>query len=396
MALLDRDRPSSEAKRPLDEGGADSERRGRADKERERRERKDENDQSAEKPRGSRFSLDTLRRHPWITAAVIVVLVVVLLAALLWWLHARHYESTDDAFIDTRAVSISSQVAGSIVSVPVTDNELVAAGSPLLLIDSRDYQAAVNTAQAKLDEAQASVTTLGAQIDAQQANIDQAEKQVTAARAALQYSQQQQKRAQDLLAKGAGTEQAAQQTRSDLTQKEAALAGAEANATVAHKQIGVLNAQRQGAIAQVEEARASLTQAQTNFDRTTIRAPENGRVAKLTAAKGAYAQAGQVQMTFVPRMVWVTANFKESQLADMRAGQPVDIEVDAYPGKSFHGHIDSIQPGSGTVFSLLPAENATGNYVKIVQRVPVKIVFDNPPDVFLGPGMSVVPSARVR
>jgi membrane fusion protein (multidrug efflux system) len=139
-----------------------------------------------------------------------------------------------------------------------------------------------------------------------------------------------------------------------------------------------------------------LTQARTNLDRTTVRAPEEGRVAKLSAARGAYTQPGQVQMMFVPRRVWVTANFKENQLADMRVAQPVDISVDAYPGKTFHAHVDSIQPGSGTVFSLLPAENATGNYVKVVQRVPVKIVFDEPPDVYLGPGMSVEPSVRVR
>jgi membrane fusion protein (multidrug efflux system) len=137
-------------------------------------------------------------------------------------------------------------------------------------------------------------------------------------------------------------------------------------------------------------------QAQTNLDRTVIHAPEDGRVAKLTAAKGAYAQPGQSQMVLVPRNVWVTANFKETQLSDMRVGQPVDIEIDAYPDKTFHGYVQSIQAGSGTVFSLLPAENATGNYVKVVQRVPVKIVFDKPPGVYLGPGMSVVPDVKVR
>jgi len=120
-------------------------------------------------------------------------------------------------------------------------------------------------------------------------------------------------------------------------------------------------------------------------------------VAHLSAAKGAYVQAGQSLMMFVPDDVWVTANFKETQIADMRPGQPVDIDVDAYPGRTFRGHVDSIQSGSGTAFSLLPPENATGNYVKVVQRVPVKIVFDHiPQDVVLGPGMSVVPSVKVR
>jgi membrane fusion protein (multidrug efflux system) len=329
-------------------------------------------------------------------AAVAAAIIVVLVAGLIWWLHARHFESTDDAFIDTRAVPISSQIAGVIIDVPVTDNELVPAGTPLMRIDPRDYQAMLAQARAKLDEAQASVDNLGAQMDAQRSVIEQAQKQVTSAQAALEFSTQQQKRAQDLLSKGAGTQQSEQQANSDFTQKQAAFAAAQASAITAQKQLAVLASQRQGAAAQVEEARANLIQAQTNLERTTIRAPENGRVAKLSAAKGAYAQPGQSMMMFVPRSVWVTANFKETQLDDMRVGQPVDISVDAYPDKTFHGHVDSIQPGSGTVFSLLPAENATGNYVKVVQRVPVKIVFDNPPDIYLGPGMSVEPSVRVR
>ena len=143
-------------------------------------------------------------------------------------------------------------------------------------------------------------------------------------------------------------------------------------------------------------ARAQLAQAATNLSRTIITAPVAGRVTQLTAAKGAYAAVGQVMMMFVPRDVWVTANFKETQLDLMRAGQPVDIEIDAYPDRTFEGHVDSVQAGSGTAFSLLPAQNATGNYIKIVQRVPVKIVFNKPPDVLLGPGMSVVPTVKVR
>lgn len=136
--------------------------------------------------------------------------------------------------------------------------------------------------------------------------------------------------------------------------------------------------------------------AKANLDRITIVASMAGRVSKLSAAKGANATVGQALMMFVPQNQWITANYKETQLALMRPGQPVTITVDAYPGKEFHGHVDSIQSGSGTAFSLLPAENATGNYVKIVQRVPVKITFDTPPDVLLGPGMSVVPAVKVR
>jgi membrane fusion protein (multidrug efflux system) len=161
-------------------------------------------------------------------------------------------------------------------------------------------------------------------------------------------------------------------------------------------QLPVLQAQRTQAEAQVEQARATLEQAETNLSRTTITAPVAGRVARLTAAKGAYAAVGQALIMFVPREVWVTANFKETQLRAVRPGDPVTIKIDAFPQRKFKGHVDSIQAGSGTAFSLLPAENATGNYVKIVQRVPVKIVFDEQPDVLLGPGMSVVPTVRVR
>ena len=196
--------------------------------------------------------------------------------------------------------------------------------------------------------------------------------------------------------KGAGTVQNAQQTSSDLIQKQAALSAAQANLAAAQKQIAVLQTQQEVARAQVDQARAAQDAAAANLARTVITAPVSGQVTHLTAANGQYAQAGQALMMFVPTDKWITANFKETQLDQMRPGDPVEISIDAYPGRAFRGHVDSIQAGSGTAFSLLPAENATGNFVKVVQRVPVKIVFDTPPDVYLGPGMSVVPSVKVR
>jgi membrane fusion protein (multidrug efflux system) len=319
---------------------------------------------------------------------------VTLLAA--WWLHARNYESTDDAFIDSRTVQISAQVAGAIVDVAVTDNQAVDAGTELVRLDDRDYVAQRDQAQAQVNQGQASVGNLSAQIAAQQAKVEQANKQVTQAQAALTFAHQQAERYQQLASRGSGTVEQAQQYASSLQQSEAGVAAAQANATATEKQISVLQAQRDLAFAQLAQARATLEQAQTNLVRTIITAPVAGRVTKLTGAKGGYAAVGQALMMFVPREVWVTANFKETQLNLMRPGQPVDIVIDAYPGRIFAGHVDSVQSGSGTAFSLLPAENATGNYVKIVQRVPVKIVFDKPPDVLLGPGMSVVPTVKVR
>jgi membrane fusion protein (multidrug efflux system) len=347
-------------------------------------------------PAGWRARLAALRRHPFITAAVVIALAIAIIAALIWWLNARQYASTDDAFIDARTVQISPQVTGAIIDVPVTDNEAVSVGQALVKIDPRDYQAAVNQAQAQLEQAQASVVNIDAQIAAQQAKIDQAKTDVTQAQAALTFSQQQAQRAQALLKNGAGTEQNAQQTSSDLQQKQAGFTSSKANEIAAERQLAVLRAQRQSAVAQVDGARAQLEKAQVDLSRTTITASVDGRVVNLTAAVGAYAQPGQALMAVVPRKIWVTANFKETEITGMRVGQPVDIRIDAYPGRTFHGHVDSIQAGSGVAFSLLPPENATGNYVKVVQRVPVKIVFDHEPDVTLGPGMSVVPSVKVR
>jgi membrane fusion protein, multidrug efflux system len=316
--------------------------------------------------------------------------------ALIWWLNARNYESTDDAFIDARTVAISAQINGAITEVPVDDNQAVEAGTPLARIDDRDFRAALAQANAQIDQANAAIANLDAQLDAQQARIDQAQKQVSEAQAALTFSQQEDARAQALFQRGAGTQQQAQQTASNLRQNQAAFDAAQANLVAAQKQVGVLQTQRQISAGQLEQANAAKEQADANLSRTVIVAPAAGRVTKLTAAKGVYAQTGQSLMMFVPREVWVTANFKETQLADMRVGQGVDISVDAYPDRPLHGHVDSIQSGSGAVFSLLPPENATGNFVKVVQRVPVKIVFDQPPDVYLGPGMSVVPDVKVR
>ncbi len=339
---------------------------------------------------------DTLRARRGLIITLLLIGLVALAGIVLWWLHARNYESTDDAFIDARTVQVSAQVAAAIVDVPVTDNQLVDAGAVLVRLDDRDYTAQVDQAKAQIAQSQANIDSADAQIAAQQARIDQANKQVTQAQAALTFAEQQANRYQTLARQGSGTVEQSQQYSSNLLQSQASLAAAQANAVAADKQIPVLTAQKKLAQAQLAQAQAGEEQAAANLSRTVITAPVAGRVTRLTAAKGDYAAVGQALMMFVPREVWVTANFKETQLDLMRPGQPVTISIDAYPDRSFKGHVHSIQSGSGTAFSLLPAENATGNYVKIVQRVPVKIVFDQPPDVQLGPGMSVVPTVKVR
>ncbi len=332
--------------------------------------------------RNTRSWLGGLRQRRRMVLVVTALLIAALVGLVVWWVNAGHYETTDDAFIDARTVQISAQVSAAIVEVPVTDNQLVEAGAVLVRLDDRDFKA-------QLDQSKANIVNIDAQIAAQQARVEQAEKQAAESQANLTFAQQQERRYTDLVSKGAVTVEQAQQYASGLRQAQANFSAAERNFVVTQKQLPVLQAQRQQAVAQLEIAEA-------NFSRIVITAPIAGRVTQLAATKGNYAAVGQALMMFVPREVWVTANFKETQLTGVRPGAPVDISIDTYPNRTFKGHVDSIQAGSGTAFSLLPAENATGNFVKIVQRVPVKIVFDQPPDVLLGPGMSVVPSVKIR
>jgi len=339
--------------------------------------------------------LAKLRSHPIAVAVAGVVVLAGAIGGILWYLNSRHYTNTDDAFIDGRPISINLEVTGNIVQVPVNDNQIVRVGDLLVQIDDRDYRAAVDLAQSQMDQAQATIDNFSAQVYAQESQIAQAETQVVQAQATLDFSKQQNTRYQDLVEKGAGTVQRAEQATSEFQANSAALAAAQAAKTVADRQINVLKAQRKNAQAQFGQAQAQKATADANLTRTALHATADGRVTRLTAAVGQLATQAQGVMILVPLDVWVTANFKETQLADIRVGQPVDIAIDAF-GRSYPGHIESVQSGSGTAFSLLPAQNATGNYVKVVQRIPVKITFDKRPDVQLGPGMSVIPTVTIR
>jgi membrane fusion protein (multidrug efflux system) len=340
---------------------------------------------------------DRLQAH-WLAASVAAVaFLMAVIGGALYWLDVRHYESTDDAFVAARSFSVAAKVGGYVVTVPVTDNQHVRPGDLLARIDDRDYKIAVEQAEAQAAFAEANVNNFGAQIDSQRAQIDQAKAQLEQAAAQLQFSQQEADRALDLVQKGAGTVQRRQQTKSDLEAQQANTSRAKTAVVAAELQIKVLADQEKGAKASLQKAQAELDQARLNLQYTDVVAAQPGHVVKLSGAKGTFVTAGQSLMMFVPDEVWITANYKETQLRDMRPGQPVEVRIDAYPDRKLTGHVDSVQAGSGTAFSLLPAENATGNFVKVVQRVPVKIVVDNwPPDVPVGPGMSVVPWAKVR
>jgi membrane fusion protein (multidrug efflux system) len=260
----------------------------------------------------------------------------------------------------------------------------------------RDYRTALEQAEAQVAAAQASIENIDAQLDVQKAQINANQAQVDLAQAALVFAEQQAARYEHLGQTGYGTVQNAQQYSSQLHQQQAALASAQATLKLAQRQVEALKAQRNRAVASLAQAEAQRDQAQLNLSYTTVTAAQPGRVVNLTAAVGQFVQPGTNLTMFVPDQIWVTANFKEIQLDHMRPGDPVTLAIDAYPERRIHGHVESVQPGSGTAFSLLPAQNATGNYVKIVQRVPVKIVMDDPPtDVALGPGMSVVPTVRI-
>ncbi len=338
-----------------------------------------------------------VRRHPIALAAGGVAMLALAAATYLYWDHASHFESTDDAFIDARQYAISPKVGGYVVAVEVTDNQHVETGAVLMRIDPRDYQIALENAQAQLAAAQASVKNLEAQIAAQEAQASASKAGVEQSQAALRFAQQEAARSRKLVEHGTGTVQRQQQATSTLRQEQARGQSAQETVEAARASVQSLEAQRKSAEANAREAASKVEKARLDLSYTTIVAAETGRVVRLTAAVGQLAQAGAALAMFVPDKLWVTANFKETQLTDMRPGQPAEIGIDAYPGRLVKGRVVSIQPGSGVAFSVLPAENATGNYVKIVQRVPVKISLDSlPRDVSLGPGMSVTPTVRVQ
>ena len=337
-----------------------------------------------------------LRRRPVVSAIGAALLAALVGGGTLYVDYAGHFQSTDDAFIAARQSALAPKVSGYITAVPVTDNEHVDAGNVIARIDDRDYRTALDQAAAQVAAAQASIENIDAQVEVQQAQINANQAQVDQAQATLVFAQQQAQRYQHLEQTGYGTVQNSEQYTSQLHQQQAALQSAQATLNLAQRQLGALKAQRKSAVASLAQAQAQDDQAKLNLSYTTVTAAQPGRVVSLGAAVGQFAQPGTNLTMFVPDEIWVTANFKEIQLDRMRPGEPVTLQIDAYPGRVIHGHVDSVQPGSGTAFSLLPAQNATGNYVKIVQRVPVKIVMDHPPaDVAIGPGMSVVPTVRV-
>jgi len=365
--------------------------------------------------------------------ALVVVAVAALVAGLLAWRHFAGRESTDDAQIDGHVNPMAARVGGTVQAVLVADNQPVEKGTLLVRIDPRDYEVALVRAQADLAENEATAraarttvpltsTTAGSQETAADSDLAGAQARLAAAQAQLREAQARERqtagdveRFRPLLAKDEISRQhfdaastAADSARASREAAEAAVRGAEkaieaararlAQAGTGREQVDIVSARAASAGAKVEMAQAALEQAKLNVSYTEVKAPVSGVVSRKTVEVGQVVQPGQPLLALVPLDdVWVTANFKESQLKSIRPGQRVEIAVDAY-GRVYRGRVDSIAAATGSRFSLLPPENATGNYVKVVQRIPVKIVLDPGQDEehLLRPGLSVVPTVFTR
>jgi membrane fusion protein (multidrug efflux system) len=313
-----------------------------------------------------------------------------------WWTNGRFIESTDDAYVGGNVTALAPHVGGFVAQVLVSDNQRVKAGQLLVRLDSRDYQAALDHAKAVVDARAASLEGLRAQYVLQQATIRQQEAEVAAKSAQLIFAAQDANRYQALSLTSAGSRQDAQRTASLAQQTRAALAAAAAALDAGRQRLKVLTAEIAEADANLAQARSDLETAQLNLGYAEIRAPIDGTVGNRSAQVGAYVAAGSYLISVIPDAgLWVDANFKEDQLTRMVDGDAATVVADVLPGHLFHGHVASVAPGTGAVFSVIPAENATGNFTKIVQRVPVRVVLDGgDADLrMLRPGLST--TARV-
>lgn len=341
-------------------------------------------------------------KKPLIILAIVVVLLAIV--AFVWWFMTRNQVSTDDAFTDGNAITIAPKVAGYVVKLGVNDNIYVHKGDVLVEIDPREYRAQVDDARAQLGLALAQLQTAQVQLDIARvrypAEYRQAQAQTSSARADLRQAQASYDREHQVDVRATSQQSIdaadakAASARASVKQAQAQLA----TASLVPQQIRQAVAAVEERHEQVNQARAKLEQAELNLAWCEVRAPADGWITRRNVQLGTYLQPGASLFSIVTPQIWVTANYKESQLDQMRPGDKVKIDVDAYPNITLHGHVDSIQQGSGSRFSAFPAENATGNFVKIVQRVPVKIVIDSgmPTDHPLPLGLSVEPTVYLK
>jgi membrane fusion protein (multidrug efflux system) len=316
-----------------------------------------------------------------------------------YWTVGQYLVSTDDAYVKADNTTIAPKVSGYLRQVLVGDNEPVKAGQVLARIDERDYRVALDQANADVAAADAAIASKQAQLEVQQTVIDAAKATVDVDSATVMFAAQENKRYTDLASTGYGSLQNAQQAQSRIAAAQATVQRDTANLAAALKQVDLLKAEIEQAKAARGRAAAARDQAGLNLGYTTIVAPIDGVVGNRSLRVGQYVQAGTQLMSVVPlASAYIVANYKETQLTDVREGQAVTIAVDTFPGQLVHGHVDSIAPASGQEFALLPPDNATGNFTKVVQRIPVKIALDadNNTAIELRPGMSVIPTIETK
>ena len=329
--------------------------------------------------------------------SVIFILLAACIGTAAYFIHSLSYESTDDAYIAGTIIPIASEVRGQVTKVHVHDNQSVTAGMPLLEIYQSDYLNLVQERTGAVSRFKAEDLELRASIEQKEKAFTQAKANLDAALAEENLTAKERERYSRLIGQGAIS-----QSRFDRVESQWQVANARTKAAAAALDeaavaVKALKARLTTQTFRIAEAQASHDLARRDLARTVVVAPATGRIAKKNVDPGKYVQAGQTLLAIVAEHTWVIANFKETQIEKMTVGQPVEVKVDAYPGKVFRGRIDSLQPGTGAVFSLLPPENATGNFVKVVQRVPVKIVFEKPHDPAypVWPGLSVIPTVDV-
>jgi membrane fusion protein (multidrug efflux system) len=364
--------------------------------------KKDEGGKGREKPDKGEQGQDknkppVYKRRAFIIASIAAILL--LIGGIIVWLVLRQYVSTDDAYIDGHVTQVSPRVSAQVLSLHVQDNELVRQGDLLVELDPTDYQVALEQAVAQVASSQGRLTQARAQIETAKADVAQAAATVDAAQVQLDNATRDLKRYEEVDERARSREQL---DNAETVQKnaQAQLEQAKAKKASADANVQSSDASVVAADGELQTSRASQRRAEVNLSYCKIFAPTDGRVTQRTVEVGNYVAVGQALFMLADPHVWVTANYKETQLQRMRIGQPVTIKVDAYPGAKWHGHVDSLQAGSGSRFSILPAENATGNYVKVVQRIPVKILFDDPVNtndaVLFSAGMSVIPRVKIR
>ena len=339
-----------------------------------------------------------LRRILLGSAAMVVVAGVAAFGTY-WFKTGRFLESTDDAYVQADYTTIAPKVSGYIADVKVEDNQTVKAGDVLAVIDDRDFRTALVQAKADVASAKADVDNIEAQLEEQQSVIQQAQAAITADQAGVTFAQADYTRFHSLTAQKVTSVQDEQRAQSVLQQQTAELQRDRAALSAAKQRVAVLTTAKAKAETQVQRLESFQTQAELNLSYTTITAPIDGTVGARSLRTGQYVQAGTQLMAVVPlKAVYVVANFKETQLADVKTGQPVEISIDGLPGITVKGKVDSLAPASGLEFALLPPDNATGNFTKIVQRIPVKIALELDGDLLgrLRPGMSAEPVIDTR